>query len=138
MTRLPGNHVDLEHISLYLGMAIGFVLSLWVVLCLLLFKTSWRKSGRAPRRGGVSGASRRRGGWPPSGSGLQPPPLLLPRDCESFGMDDGVCVTWRPRRVGRPGGGQGAAEFWGNGDRRRPPAADLLGHFAGPAAVNLG
>lgn len=41
---LPGNHVDLEHISLYLGMAIGFVLSLWVVLCLLLFKTSWRKS----------------------------------------------------------------------------------------------
>ncbi|KAF2907376.1 hypothetical protein DAI22_12g093000 [Oryza sativa Japonica Group] len=41
---LPRNHVDLEHISLYLGMAIGFVLSLWVVLCLLLFKTSWRKS----------------------------------------------------------------------------------------------
>uniref|UniRef100_A0A0E0ML93 non-specific serine/threonine protein kinase n=1 Tax=Oryza punctata TaxID=4537 RepID=A0A0E0ML93_ORYPU len=41
---LPGNHVDLEHKSLYLGMAIGFVLSLWVILCLLLFKTSWRKS----------------------------------------------------------------------------------------------
>uniref|UniRef100_A0A0D9XYE6 non-specific serine/threonine protein kinase n=1 Tax=Leersia perrieri TaxID=77586 RepID=A0A0D9XYE6_9ORYZ len=41
---LPGNHGDLEYKSLCLSMAIGFVFSLWVVLCLLLFKTNWRKS----------------------------------------------------------------------------------------------
>lgn len=37
-----GNHLDLGHISLYLAMIIGFVLNLWVVFCVMLFKTSWR------------------------------------------------------------------------------------------------
>lgn len=37
-----GNHLDLEAISLYLAMIIGFVLNLWVVFCVMLFKRSWR------------------------------------------------------------------------------------------------
>jgi hypothetical protein len=97
--------------------------------------------------GGVSGASRRRGGWPPSGSGLQPPPLLLPRDRESFGMSDGVRVVASGSAV--RAAGKAPSRFWGDGDRRRLPAgavkpepkasaAALLGLFSGLAAVNLG
>ncbi|RCV12462.1 hypothetical protein SETIT_2G271400v2 [Setaria italica] len=37
-----GNHRDLEDISLYLAMVIGFVLNLGMVFCVMLFKRSWR------------------------------------------------------------------------------------------------
>ncbi|XP_025801224.1 receptor-like protein EIX2 [Panicum hallii] len=37
-----GNHHDLGDISLNLAVIIGFVLNLWVVFCLMLFKKSWR------------------------------------------------------------------------------------------------
>ena len=50
----PGNGLDppahaddgdgLEDISLYLGFAVGFVLGLWVIFCVMLFKRKWRIS----------------------------------------------------------------------------------------------
>jgi Leucine-rich repeat (LRR) protein len=39
-----GNYRDLDDISLYLAMAIGFVINLWVIFCVKLFKKSWRSA----------------------------------------------------------------------------------------------
>lgn len=54
LTSCPGNglnppaHADdgdgLEDISLYLGFVVGFVLGLWVIFCVMLFKRKWRIS----------------------------------------------------------------------------------------------
>ncbi|XP_047048017.1 receptor-like protein EIX2 [Lolium rigidum] len=44
----PPAHADdgdgLEDISIYLGFAVGFVLGLWVIFCVMLFKRKWRIS----------------------------------------------------------------------------------------------
>jgi hypothetical protein len=44
----PPAHADdgdgLDDISIYLGFAVGFVLGLWVIFCVMLFKRKWRIS----------------------------------------------------------------------------------------------